>query len=103
MPVGDRLGMVKYISEHYGYVPKVTKQTDTFSKTLLRCVENGMGITIGTDFCIYTGAYKLAALSFGLEPVHKTFALVYHKNHYIDMASQYLIELCREAAAFHIF
>lgn len=100
IPSGDRLGVRNSITQLYGYIPNVTLQTDTFCETLLRCVEQGLGITISTDFYMKVSSanYKLTPLSYGEEPVKRNTVLAYHKNHYVDKASQYLIDLCKELA-----
>ena len=57
-----------------------------------------MGITISTDFCIKVkdSNYKLMPLSYGEAPIIKNTVLAYHKNHYVDKAAQYLIDLCQD-------
>ncbi len=102
LPANDSTGVTKLLTQRYGFTPHVTRQTDSFCDTLLRCVENGMGVTFGTDFCILAPSkiYDLVPLSYGNEPIKRNLVLAYHKSHYIDRASQYLIDLCKEIQTF---
>lgn len=76
------------------YLPIQVQMVDT----ALRCVMNGLGVTITYDRLIFEADYmdQIVPLCFEKEPISRKLCLVNHKCHELTPAMENLMSVCRQ-------
>lgn len=84
------------IMQDYEMTLNIIMYTQTIGR-MLRCVQNGIGLTLSTDTIITTSPYftDLRLYSIGTHPYEHDQIIAYHKNHYLNKAAKSLISYCQ--------
>jgi len=84
------------IKREYDFNPHIIMQT-RYINTILNCVKNGLGLTITTDQTVHINkdGANVELCCFGDGASAQDLVLLYHKNHFLDTASKFLISLCQ--------
>lgn len=93
----DTFHILERVPDEYGFKPYIVRQTRHFSSTLVNCVANGLGVTFCSDLFLIKRVEKgeLCMLSYGERSFYHYLVIAHHKNHYVDSAAEYFIQLCK--------